>query len=220
MGGQIIPPSGYLSRVYELVRAAGGVCIADEVQTGLGRIGTHFWAFEAQQATPDIVVLGKPIGNGQPIGAVITTPAIAKSFANGMEFFSTFGGSTLSCAVGREVLRVVEDEGLQEQSRVVGAFMTDELRKLQNNHALIGDVRGCGLFLGVELVKDRATLEPATAETSYIVNRFRDHRILIGSEGKYDNILKIRPPLCFTMEDASLMIARLAGILDEEGCRI
>ena len=137
-----------------------------------------------------------------------------------MEFFSTFGGSTLSCAVGREVLRVVEDEGLQEQSRAVGAFMIDELRKLQNNHALIGDVRGRGLFLGVELVKDRASLEPATAVTSYIVNRFRDHRILIGSEGKHDNILKIRPPLCFTMEDASLMIERLAGILGEEGCRV
>jgi 4-aminobutyrate aminotransferase-like enzyme len=173
-----------------------------------------------QQAVPDIVVLGKPIGNGHPIGAVITTPAIAKSFANGMEFFSTFGGSTLSCAVGLEVLRVVEEEGLQEQSRNVGTFMIDELHKLQKDHALIGDVRGCGLFLGVELVRDRATLEPATAETAYIVNRLRDHRILIGSEGKHDNILKIRPPLCFTREDASLLIERLARILREEGCRV
>jgi 4-aminobutyrate aminotransferase-like enzyme/Ser/Thr protein kinase RdoA (MazF antagonist) len=220
VGGQIIPPAGYFRHAYELVRAAGGVCIADEVQTGLGRIGTHFWAFETQQVVPDIVVLGKPIGNGHPIGAVITTPAIAKSFANGMEFFSTFGGSTLSCAIGREVLRVVEDEGLQTQARDVGTFMIGELQKLKKDHALIGDVRGSGLFVGVELVKDRASLEPATDETAYIVNRLREHRVLIGSEGPYDNILKIRPPLCFTREDASLVVERLAYILREERCQV
>jgi 4-aminobutyrate aminotransferase-like enzyme/Ser/Thr protein kinase RdoA (MazF antagonist) len=220
VGGQIIPPAGYFRHAYELVRAEGGLCIADEVQTGLGRIGTNFWAFETQQVVPDIVVLGKPIGNGHPIGAVITTPAIAESFANGMEFFSTFGGSTLPCAIGREVLRVVEDEGLQAQARDVGAFMIGELQKLKKDHALIGDVRGSGLFVGVELVKDRASLEPATHETAYIVNRLREHRILIGSEGPYDNILKIRPPLCFTKEDASLVVERLAGILREERCRI
>lgn len=220
VGGQIVPPAGYYRHAYELVRAAGGLCIADEVQTGLGRIGTHFWAFETQQVVPDIVVLGKPIGNGHPIGAVITTPAIAQSFSNGMEFFSTFGGSTLSCAVGREVLRVVEEEGLQMQAHNVGAFMIGELQKLKRDHALIGDVRGSGLFVGVELVKDRATLTPATDETAYIVNRLRDHRILVGSEGTYDNILKIRPPLCFTREDASLVVECLADILREERCRV
>ena len=220
VGGQIIPPAGYFRHAYELVRAAGGVCIADEVQTGLGRIGTHFWAFETQQVVPDIIVLGKPIGNGHPIGAVITTPAIAQSFANGMEFFSTFGGSTLSCAIGREVLRVVEEEGLQAQARDVGAFMISELQKLKKDYALIGDVRGSGLFVGVELVKDRASLEPATKETAYIVNRLREHRVLIGSEGPYDNILKIRPPLCFTREDASLVVECLAGILREQRCRV
>jgi 4-aminobutyrate aminotransferase-like enzyme/Ser/Thr protein kinase RdoA (MazF antagonist) len=220
VGGQIIPPAGYFHHVYERVRDAGGVCIADEVQTGLGRIGTHFWAFETQHVVPDIVVLGKPIGNGHPIGVVITTPAIAQSFANGMEFFSTFGGSTLSCAIGREVLQVVEDEGLQTQARDIGAFMIGELRRLQKDHALIGDVRGSGLFVGVELVKDRTNLEPATGETAYIVNRLRDHRILIGSEGPFDNILKIRPPLCFTREDATLLVERLAEILREERCRV
>jgi 4-aminobutyrate aminotransferase-like enzyme len=190
------------------------------VQTGLGRIGTHFWAFETQQVVPDIVVLGKPIGNGHPIGAVITTQAIAKSFANGMEFFSTFGGSTLSCAIGHEVLRVVEEEGLQTQARDVGAFMLGELQKLKRDHALIGDVRGSGLFVGVELVKDRVSLEPATSETAYIVNRLREHRILIGSEGPYDNILKIRPPLCFNRDDANLVLQRLADTLGEEGCQV
>ena len=220
VGGQIIPPAGYYRDVYERVRAAGGVCIADEVQTGLGRIGTHFWAFETQQVVPDIIVLGKPIGNGHPIGAVITTQAIAKSFANGMEFFSTFGGSTLSCAIGHEVLRVVEEEGLQTQARDVGAFMLGELQKLKRDHALIGDVRGSGLFVGVELVKDRVSLEPATSETAYIVNRLREHRILIGSEGPYDNILKIRPPLCFNRDDANLVVQRLADTLREEGCRV
>jgi 4-aminobutyrate aminotransferase-like enzyme len=220
VGGQIIPPAGYLRNAYELVRAAGGVCIADEVQTGLGRIGTHFWAFETQQVVPDIVVLGKPIGNGHPMGAVITTPAIAQSFANGMEFFSTFGGSTLSCAVGKEVLQIVEDEDLQTRAREVGNFMLGELRKLKEDHALIGDVRGSGLFVGVELVKDQASLEPATSETAYIVNRMREHRILIGSEGLFDNVLKIRPPLCFNREDASLVVECFADILREEGCRV
>jgi 4-aminobutyrate aminotransferase-like enzyme len=137
-----------------------------------------------------------------------------------MEFFSTFGGSTLSCAIGREVLQVVEDEGLQAQARDVGAFMIGELQMLKKDYALIGDVRGSGLFVGVELVKDRASLEPATDETAYIVNRMREHRILIGSEGPYDNILKIRPPLCFTREDASLVVERLADILCEERCRV
>ncbi|WP_200879399.1 aminotransferase class III-fold pyridoxal phosphate-dependent enzyme [Microvirga sp. BSC39] len=220
VGGQLIPPPGYYLHAYEAVRSAGGVCIADEVQTGLGRIGTHQWGFETQGVVPDIVVLGKPIGNGHPIGAVITTPAIAASFANGMEFFSTFGGSTLACVIGREVLRVVDDEGLQAQALDVGTFMLDGLRGLQAESAIIGDVRGSGLFIGVELVRDHVSLEPAQKETSYIVNRLREHRILIGTDGPFDNVLKIRPPLCFTQEDASHLLHRLAAVLREDPCRL
>ncbi|WP_201863048.1 aminotransferase class III-fold pyridoxal phosphate-dependent enzyme [Microvirga soli] len=220
VGGQLIPPPGYYRHAYEAVRAAGGVCIADEVQTGLGRIGTHRWGFETQGVVPDIVVLGKPIGNGHPIGAVITTPAIAASFANGMEFFSTFGGSTLACVIGREVLRVVDEENLQAQALDVGTFMLDGLRGLQDDHVIIGDVRGSGLFIGVELVEDRDTLKPAQKTASYIVNRLREHRILIGTDGPFDNVLKIRPPLCFTREDGSHLLHRLAAVLREEPCRI
>ncbi|MBQ0824485.1 aminotransferase class III-fold pyridoxal phosphate-dependent enzyme [Microvirga sp. HBU67558] len=220
VGGQIIPPPDYYRQAYSAIRSVGGVCIADEVQTGLGRIGTHQWGFETQGVVPDIVVLGKPMGNGHPIGAVVTTPAIAASFANGMEFFSTFGGSTLACVIGREVLRVVDEEALQEQALDVGTFMLDGLRELQKEHAVIGDVRGSGLFIGVELIKDHDTLEPAQRQASYIVNRLREHRILIGTDGPLDNVLKIRPPLCFTREDASHLLGRLSTVLREEPCRM
>ena len=148
-------PRGFLPEVYRLVRGAGGVCIADEVQTGFGRLGTHFWAFEAHEVVPDIVVLGKPIANGYPMGAVVTTRAIAGSFDNGMEFFSTFGGSTAACAAALATLRVTIDEGLQAHALSVGAHLMAELRRLQAAHDLIGDVRGSGLFIGVELVRDR-----------------------------------------------------------------
>ena len=161
VGGQIILPPGYLAEVYRQVRAAGGLCIADEVQTGLGRMGTHFWAFEAHGVVPDIVVMGKPLGNGHPMAALVTTPAIASSFANGMEFFSTFGGNTVSCAVGLAVLDVLRDERLQEHARAVGERLLAGLRALLTRYEVIGDVRGSGLFLGVELVRDRATREPA-----------------------------------------------------------
>src|ERR1041385_2680129 len=151
VAGQIIFPDGYLARVYEGVRDAGGVCIADEVQTGYGRIGTHFWAFEKYGVVPDIVVLGKPIGNGHPIGGVITTRAIADSFANGMEFFSTFGGNTVSCAIGLKVLEVVQGEKLQAHALVGGDRLARGLRELQQRHEIIADVRGSGFFIGVEL---------------------------------------------------------------------
>ena len=160
VGGQIMLPPRYLEEVYRLVRGAGGVCIADEVQTGLGRTGTHEWAFEAQGVVPDIVVLGKPLGNGHPLAAVVTTPAIAAAFANGMEFFSTFGGNTVSCAVGLAVLEVMDHEGLQAHARATGDRMLGGLRGLMDRYEVIGDVRGSGLFLGVELVRDRATREP------------------------------------------------------------
>jgi 4-aminobutyrate aminotransferase-like enzyme/Ser/Thr protein kinase RdoA (MazF antagonist) len=213
VGGQIILPDRYLANVYAIVRAAGGVCIADEVQTAYGRMGTHFYAFEAQHVVPDIVVLGKPIGNGYPLGAVVTTPEIARSFDNGMEFFSTFGGSTVSCAAGLAVLEVVQEERLQEHAREVGDALLALLHAMAARHPLVGDVRGSGLFLGVELVKDRDTREPATAEASAVVNRMRDRGILIGTEGSFANVLKIRPPMPFSRDDAAHLAATLEEVL-------
>jgi 4-aminobutyrate aminotransferase-like enzyme len=214
VGGQIIFPPGYLTAVYRHVRDAGGVCIADEVQTAYGRIGAHFYAFEDQDVVPDIVVLGKPIGNGYPLGAVVTTPEIAASFDNGMEFFSTFGGSTVSCAVGLAVLDVVRDERLQAHAREVGDHLLGQLRSLLDCSALVGDVRGSGLFIGVELVRDRETLEPAAAEASDIVNRLREDGILIGTDGPYHNVLKIRPPMPFTTDDADALVSALDTALE------
>jgi 4-aminobutyrate aminotransferase-like enzyme len=219
VGGQIMFPAGYLTAVYRHVRAAGGVCIADEVQTAYGRIGTHFYAFEEQGVVPDIVVLGKPIGNGFPLGAVVTTPEIAASFDNGMEFFSTFGGSTVSCAVGLAVLDVVRDEQLQAHAREVGDHLLARLCSLPDRSALVGDVRGSGLFIGVEMVRDRQTLEPAAAEASDVVNRLREEGILIGTDGPYHNVLKIRPPMPFTKEDADVLASALDTALKTVGRR-
>ncbi|GGH34203.1 hydroxylysine kinase /5-phosphonooxy-L-lysine phospho-lyase apoenzyme [Cribrihabitans marinus] len=215
VGGQIIPPPGYLPAVYARVRAAGGVCIADEVQTGLGRLGDHYFGFEQQGASPDIVVLGKPIGNGHPLGVLVTTREIAASFAQGPEFFSTFGGSTLSCRIGKEVLDIVDDEGLQENARVMGERLIAGLRQIEADFACIGDVRGMGLFLGVELVHPDGS--EATEICAYVKNRMRDHRILIGSEGPKDNILKIRPPLTIEAEDVDMILSCLRAVLGELG---
>lgn len=215
VGGQIIPPKGYLAAVYAKVRAAGGVCIADEVQTGLGRLGDYYFGFEHQEVLPDIVVMGKPIGNGHPLGVLVTTREIAKSFDNGIEFFSTFGGSTLSCRIGHEVLQIVDDEGLQENARVVGGQLLEGLRGLQLKYTCIGDVRGMGLFLGVELINRDGS--QAAAICDYVKNRMRDHRILIGSEGPKDNILKIRPPSTIDAEDAGMITTVLDQILSELG---
>lgn len=215
VGGQIVMPPGYLAAVYKAVHAAGGVCIADDVQTGYGRIGTHFYGFQQQGVEPDIVVLGKPIGNGHPLGAVVTTPEIAAAFDNGMEFFSTFGGSTVSCVVGTTVLDVVRDENLQQHALHVGERMLAGLRSFIDRFPLVGDVRGSGLFLGVELVRDRTTLVPADTEASYIANRMRDHGILLGTDGPFHNVIKIRPPMPFSEANADLLIATLAQVLAE-----
>ena len=183
------------------------------MQTGLGRLGSHYFAFEYQEVCPDIVVLGKPIGNGHPMGVVITTNAIAKSFDNGIEFFSTFGGSTLSCLIGKEVLDIVEEENLQKNAHLMGKRILEDLKQLQKRYSAIGDVRGMGLFLGVELVE--ADGSEATKLSSYIKNRMRDHRILLGSEGPNDNILKIRPPLTIEENDVDMLITAIASILKE-----
>ena len=205
VGGQIVFPDGYLSAVYSHVRAAGGVCIADEVQTAYGRLGHSFYAFEPQHVVPDIVVLGKPIGNGFPLGAVVTTTDIAASFDNGMEFFSTFGGSTLSCAIGAAVLDVVATDRLQQHAAAVGTRLLERLRVLANRYPLVADVRGAGLFLGVELVRDRSTLAPATAEADAVVNHMREHGVLIGTDGPHHNVLKVRPPMPFNLDDAETL---------------
>lgn len=215
-GGQIIFPEGYLKEAFRLVRVSGGVCIADEVQTGFGRMGTHFWGFETQDVVPDIVTLGKPIGNGHPIGAVITTPEIAGSFKTGMEFFSTTGGNTVSCAVGMAVLDVIEDQNLQQNALEVGAYLKSRLETLKVNHEIIGDVRGIGLFIGVELVRNRKSLEPAENEARYIIERLKEFHILVSLDGPLNNVLKIKPPLVFTKENADTLIAALDIVLRED----
>ena len=216
VGGQLMLPPRYLAEVYRHVRATGAVCIADEVQTGLGRMGTHFWAFEAQGVAPDIVVMGKPLGNGHPIAAVVTTRTIAHAFDNGMEFFSTFGGNNVSCAVGLAVLDVLRDEELQAHALKVGNRMLDGLRPLMDRYSIVGDVRGSGLFLGVELVRNRDTLEPAGMEASYVANRMREMGILLGTDGPHHNVVKIRPPMPFDESDADRLVETFEKIVAEE----
>jgi 4-aminobutyrate aminotransferase-like enzyme len=216
VAGQIFLPEGYLPEVYRLVRKAGGLCISDEVQTGYGRIGTHFYAFEAENLVPDIVVLGKPIGNGHPVSAVVTTPEIAEAFDTGMEFFSTFGGNTVSCAVGLTVLEVVLEENLQANALKVGKRLLEGMAPFIERYPVVGDVRGSGLFLGVELVRSRETLEPAKEEAEFIVNRMRDAGILLGTDGPFDNVIKIRPPMPFDENNAELLVANMDRILKED----
>ncbi len=215
VGGQIVMPDGYLKEAYCHVRDAGGVCIADEVQVGMGRVGSHFWAFETQDVIPDIVTIGKPLGNGHPVAAVITTPEIAFAFNNGMEYFNTFGGNPVSCAIGLAVLDVIEQEGLQQNALDVGNYLMDELKTLQQDHQLIGDVRGLGLFIGVELVLDRQTLEPATKEANFISEWMKDQGILVTTEGPFANVFKIKPPIIFNRSNADFFVQKLAEALSQ-----
>ncbi|XP_022825355.1 alanine--glyoxylate aminotransferase 2-like [Spodoptera litura] len=215
-GGQIIPPDGYLKRVFQHVREADGVCIADEVQVGFGRVGTHMWAFETQDVVPDIVTMGKPMGNGHPVAAVITTPEIAKSFADtGVEYFNTYGGNPVSCAIANAVLDVIEEERLMERANRVGNHLINRCQQLKHKHSLIGDVRGRGLFVGVELVTDRETRTPATAEAKHIVNRMREEKILISRDGPDSNVLKFKPPMVFSTQDADRLVDTLDRVLEE-----
>jgi 4-aminobutyrate aminotransferase-like enzyme/Ser/Thr protein kinase RdoA (MazF antagonist) len=219
VGGQIVLPDGYLKEIYRLVRAAGGVCIADEVQTGFGRIGSSFWGFESQGVIPDIVAMGKPIGNGHPLGAVVTTPEIAASFNNGMEFFATFGGNPVSCAVGMAVLDVIETEGLQNHALELGQYLMSGLRSLQASHPIIGDVRGLGLFNGLELVRDDA-LEPAANQADYVVERLREKGILAGTDGPYHNVIKLRGPMVIARDDVDFFLETLDQILFEDAAQV
>ena len=215
-GGQVFLPAGYLKGVYARVREAGGLCIADEVQVGFGRIGSHFWAFESQEVVPDVVTLGKPMGNGHPMAAVIVTRAVADAFHNGMEYFNTFGGNPVSCAIGNAVLDVIEHDGLQHNAQEVGDYFLNQLMILKNEFELIGDVRGKGLFLGVELVNDRISLDPAADQAGYIAERMKQEGILISTDGPLHNVLKIKPPLCFAKEDVNVFVQTLESILRED----
>ncbi len=215
-GGQVVLPDNYLREAFQYVRAAGGLCIMDEVQVGFGRVGEHFWGFELQGVIPDIVTMGKPIGNGHPLGAVVTTEAVAREFANGMEFFSTFGGNPVSCAIGNAVLQVVKEEGLQDNAGETGRYLTQGLKGLQQYFPIIGDVRGPGLFLGFELVTDTEQKTPATRQAAHLANRMRAHGVLMSTDGPYNNVLKIKPPLCFNRKNADFLIETLHAVLQED----
>tara|TARA_Y100000588_G_scaffold124310_1_gene136249 strand:- start:5361 stop:6623 length:1263 start_codon:yes stop_codon:yes gene_type:complete len=210
--GQVPLPDGYLREAATSVRRAGGLLIVDEVQVGFGRVGSHMWAFEETGVVPDIVVMGKPIGNGHPMAAVFTTNEIASSFG-GMEFFSTFGGNPVSCAIGMAVLDVIENEGLLSRARDLGLRFKTGLETLKGLHEVIGDVRGRGLFLGFEMVRDRNTLEPADQEASLLVDKMRDMDVLLSTDGPLHNVIKIKPPLVLNEEDVDGTISKLDFVL-------
>src|SRR5438874_9421633 len=206
VGGCVVFPDGYLKHVYEHVRAAGGVCIADEVQAGFGRTGSHYWGFETQGVMPDIVTMAKGIGNGAPLGAVVTTPKIAATIAQ-RTHFNTFGGNPVVCAQGTAVLEVIEREKLQANALRIGNQIFAGLVRLKAKHSLIGDVRGKGLLLGIELVKDRATKEPATAECAQVLENCREMGLLVGKGGLHANTIRFAPPMCIDQADADFMLA-------------
>lgn len=210
-GGQVPLAKGYLKQVYAEIRKQGGICISDEVQVGFGRLGSHFWGFEMHEVVPDMVIIGKPMGNGHPIGGVVTTAEIAASFDNGLEFFSSFGGNPVSCAIGQAVLDVIEEESLQAQALDVGTHLTKSLLQLQKRHSQIADIRGSGLFLGVELVDQNGL--PHTKLAASIKNGLREKFILISTDGPYDNVLKIKPPLSFTRHDADVLVQAIDQVL-------
>lgn len=209
VGGQVIYPDAYFRHAYAVARRAGALCIADEVQVGFGRTGAHMWAFEQQGVVPDIVTLGKPMGNGHPLAAVVTTREIADAFANGMEYFNSFGGNPVSCAVGLAVLDVIEQEGLQENAYNTGMYLMKGLNEMAQRHRLIGDVRGAGLFVGAELVRDRDTLEPATREADRVIQYLRDKGVLLSTDGPWENVLKLKPPMVFGNTEADIFLEKL-----------
>ncbi|KAK9874652.1 hypothetical protein WA026_005475 [Henosepilachna vigintioctopunctata] len=215
-GGQIIPPPNYFKKVYAHVRAHGGLCIADEVQVGFGRVGTHWWAFQLQDVVPDIVTIGKPMGNGHPVAAVITTADIAESFRKtGVSYFNTYGGNPVSCAIANAVLDVIKEEDLMGNAIEVGNYLFQECLKLKNRHSSIGDVRGVGLFLGLDIVKNREkrTADPEAA--SFIVAQMKEKRILLSVDGSKNNVIKMKPPMVFSKANVDEVVSMLDRILEQ-----
>jgi 4-aminobutyrate aminotransferase-like enzyme len=215
--GQVVLADGFLAGAYERVRAAGGVCIADEVQIGVGRPGEATWGFELHGVVPDVVTMGKPLGNGHPLAAVVTTPEIAASFATGMEYFNTFGGNPVSARVGLAVLDVVADERLQQRAAVLGERMLAGLRELAERHELVGDVRGTGLFVGVQLVADRSSRAPAGAAAAAVVEEVKARGVLISSDGPDHDVLKVKPPMVLTEADVDRFVTALDEALTAVG---
>ena len=216
-GGVVAPPPGYVARVAEIIRAAGGLFIADEVQPGFGRTGRHFWGFEADDFVPDIVTMGKPMGNGHPVSAIVTRNALVGEFGTHGRYFNTFGGNPVSCAAALAVLDVIEEEGLQRNALDVGMHLVDGLRQLAERYDCIGDVRGTGLFLALELVTDRDARSPATELAARVINDLRHRGVLTSSIGPDANILKLRPPMVLSNGDADHVLATLAASLDSLG---
>ncbi|MGA1560860.1 MAG: aminotransferase class III-fold pyridoxal phosphate-dependent enzyme, partial [bacterium] len=214
-GGQIVLPENYLQTAYAGVRRLGGLCIADEVQVGFGRVGKTFWGFELQGVVPDIVTLGKPIGNGHPLAAVITTAEIAEAFANGMEYFNTFGGNPVSAAVGNAVLDVIEEENLQKHALTLGNYLLERWKGMSKQYPALGQVRGEGLFLGMEFVADPAQRTPCAARATYVVERMKAQGFLLSTDGPDHNVIKFKPPLVFPDSEAERLCNNLEQILRE-----
>ncbi len=211
--GIFAPAPGYLEGLFDSVRHSGGLCIADEVQSGFGRTGTHMWGFEAGNVIPDIVTFGKPIAGGYPMGLVVTTREIADQFEQTTEFFSTTGGNPVACAAAMAMLDVIEDESLMENAHRIGAGIMSGIQSLSDRFPIIGDVRGSGFFIGVELVKDKQTLEPASYETKQVMNILRNNGVLVGMDGIHENVLKIRPPMVFAEHHVEILLHELENAL-------
>ncbi|XP_042232693.1 alanine--glyoxylate aminotransferase 2, mitochondrial-like isoform X2 [Homarus americanus] len=215
VGGTVQFPLGYLKKAFELVRSNGGVCISDEVQTGFGRTGEHFWGFEGHDVIPDIVTMAKGIGNGFPLAAVVTTPDIAKTMTGALHF-NTFGGNPISSAVGLSVLEVIEEEKIQQNSLEVGTYFLQKLAKLREDYTIVGDVRGKGLMIGIEMVQDKTNQTPLNPQTMMdIWDACRDLGVILGRGGLYGTVFRIKPPMCITHADVDFTIAVLQHVLDE-----
>ena len=216
VGGSVEMPKGYMKAAHEIVRKYGGLCISDEVQTGFGRCGNSYWGFQKDEdgVVPDIVTMAKGIGNGAPLAAVVTTREIAESLAKRVHF-NTFGGNPVSCAAGSAVLDIIDEEKLQENSLIVGGYLIERLKELQSKYDIIGDVRGRGLMIGVEMVKDRKTKVPASVETLSIFETMKDLGVLIGKGGLFGNVLRIKPPMCFNKKDADFLVDTLEEAINK-----